>query len=901
MANGDFGQAGVPPCYAQIVHQRTEDVVAYLHVPLPSHANDLLRFNDSTTIKCDCDCSVKIGDGSMAEQITYRRNVYIPARSPYNPACSSQTLLRRLIPHPMRWCSRRPPSGPRSLFGRNARRSQAPPPCKNAMSLFVWKYIALSAKPHLAGRGRTAMLVLIGTACLLTASAANGGDEFPGDRWVERSPADCGVDAAKLIEVSTMLGGRGCVIKDGYVVHEWGDQAKRGDWMSSAKPVLSTLLFFALQEGRIESVDQRVSDFEERVAGKDREITFRQLGGMASGFRRPEQPGAAWAYNDPAIQLYQLTLFDHVFQADPDDVAGHADRLGALKFEDGLKWSKDKRRLRASPRDFARIAWFWLNKGAWRDEQLLPASYFDEFARPQTPKDLAATQGPEGEDYLEIGSFGGGSDHFTQFGAGIYGFNWWFNDTGRLHPDSITWPGSPPDTFMSIGAGGNCAAMFPSSNMVLVCAEGDWGKLDAGNAKSRMNRILALASSAVEADSSAARVNGELTKWRPVTIDFHGPSHKASDSDPNPFLDYRLQMRFTGPTGAVIESPGFFAGNGAGGLSGDVWRVIFSPDAVGDWGFEASFREGKNIAVDDDPNAGSAAAFNGASGRFEIQERPPSAQGFYRFGRLEYVGEHYFKLRDGPYWLKGGTDSPEDFLAYHGFINTPKARHHFANHVDDWNEGDPDWNDGQGKGIIGALNYLAAQNVNSIYLLPMNLGGDGKNVYPFLGKMQSKGSSENDNLHYDITKLRQWSTVFEHAQRKGILIHIVLNEAEEPNKRELDDGLLGVERKLFYRELVARFGHFPAIQWNLCEEYNLHHKFDPALVKEFAKYIAETDPYDHPITVHHAGRAEQAWAPFLGDPNFAATSFQERKEASKIVEDWREVASCRPAARHRHG
>jgi hypothetical protein len=74
----------------------------------------------------------------------------------------------------------------------------------------------------------------------------------------------------------------------------------------------------------------------------------------------------------------------------------------------------------------------------------------------------------------------------------------------------------------------------------------------------------------------------------------------------------------------------------------------------------------------------------------------------------------------------------------------------------------------------------------------------------------------------------------------------VLNEAEELNKRELDNGMLGVERKLFYRELISRFGHHLALQWNLCEEYNLRWKISPELAKEYAKYIQAVDLYDHP-------------------------------------------------------
>ena len=47
---------------------------------------------------------------------------------------------------------------------------------------------------------------------------------------------------------------------------------------------------------------------------------------------------------------------------------------------------------------------------------------------------IDTTSWAETDDYLGIGSFGGGSDHFTGYGAGIYGFDWWFNATGPPPP-----------------------------------------------------------------------------------------------------------------------------------------------------------------------------------------------------------------------------------------------------------------------------------------------------------------------------------------------------------------------------------------------------------------------------------------------------------------------------------
>ncbi|MBX3180500.1 MAG: DUF5060 domain-containing protein [Candidatus Hydrogenedentes bacterium] len=742
---------------------------------------------------------------------------------------------------------------------------------------------------------RTALVIL--TAFLAHSIAA--APAFPGAHWETRDPAALGLDPAPLDAIAAQLGGRGCVIKDGYVVKQWGDQAEVKDWLSSAKPVLSTLLFFAVEEGKAQSVDQPIADFGWPLQPRHQGITFRHLGAMTSGYARPEEAGEAWAYNDFAIQLYQKTLFDKVFQAHGNDVADAPGRLGPLGFEDGLRFS-DKHRLKASVRDFARIVWFWTQKGHWNGQQLLPRRYFDDYMTPQTAKDLPQTaKDNQDDDYLGIGSYGGGSDHFTQQGPGIYGFNWWFNDTGRLHPDAITWPDAPADTVMSIGAGGNNSVFIPSLNLALVCAQGDWGAIKGGDPDAKQNQLLKLLVAANSPRAQAASAEAEeaplaaFYKWHPLTLHFSGPEMHAADNDPNPFLDYRLTVTFTAPSGKEYAVPGYFDGDGEGGLRGGVWRARFSPDETGAWRHVASFRKGKDIAIDLDPAAGEPTGFDGQSGDFAIAPAPDDAPAFYRWGRLEYAGGHYLKFRDGGYWLKGGTDSPEDFLGYEGFVNTEPGKfggHKYANHAQDWREGDPDWGGGKGRNIIGAINYLADQQVNSLYFLTMNIGGDGKNVHPWLPPINLNGAPENDNLHFDLTKLHQWGIVLEHAQRRGLMLHFVLSEGEERNKRELDDGELGVERKLYYREIVARFAHLPALQWNLCEEYNLKFDLTPARIKDFAEYLRDVDPYNNPITVHHSSTLDRTWTEFLGDDRFTVGSFQVNDVG--LVEIWRERSAA---------
>jgi len=68
----------------------------------------------------------------------------------------------------------------------------------------------------------------------------------------------------------------------------------------------------------------------------------------------------------------------------------HPDRLGALQFEDKPNFKGGSGKL--SVRDFARIGWFWHNRGIWQGRQLLPRRYFDEYMRVQVPTDLPRTQ-----------------------------------------------------------------------------------------------------------------------------------------------------------------------------------------------------------------------------------------------------------------------------------------------------------------------------------------------------------------------------------------------------------------------------------------------------------------------------------------------------------------------------
>ena len=180
--------------------------------------------------------------------------------------------------------------------------------------------------------------------------------------------------------------------------------------------------------------------------------------------------------------------------------------------------------------------------------------------------------------------------------------------------------------------------------------------------------------------------------------------------------------------------------------------------------------------------------------------------------------------------MKAGVDSPENLFAYEEFDDTPfhkKFRKNWSPHVQDFRDGqDPTWSGGQGKGIIGAMNYLTEKGLNVFSFLTMNIDGDDRNVFPYLSKEQE------NRTRIDVSKTAQWEVVMEHADKLGLFMHFKLQEYE--NDQLLDGGALGDERRLYFREIIARFGHHLALTWNMGEENTNTHKERMAFGNFFA-------------------------------------------------------------------
>ncbi len=340
--------------------------------------------------------------------------------------------------------------------------------------------------------------------------------------------------------------------------------------------------------------------------------------------------------------------------------------------------------------------------------------------------------------------------------------------------------------------------------------------------------------------------NSEATYklWSLVELIFKGPNSLGLSSESNPFkIDF--EVSFISPAGEEFLVPGFYDGNGEGGMDGNVWKARFTPGETGAWRYST-------ISSDK--------SLDGHEGTFEVVGQKSCvdylAEGLPNFeclGRLNYTGQHYLQFAEGPFWLKGGIDEPEDFLAPNVSAGFPSKDE--------------------------AIDFLAEHGINSIYLVLHNVDGDGKNVWPWFGSNQDEAKVQDE--FFDLEKLREWERIFDPIQNKGIVLHLVLED---------DSAWAGFNREMYYREMVARFAHYNGLIWNISEEYN--ENYAPQEVSGFAKMLRDLDPYDHPITVHHAGGTNR-WEPFLNDQNIDLTSFQtEPKPQNAQAVHWYELISA---------
>ena len=301
---------------------------------------------------------------------------------------------------------------------------------------------------------------------------------FPGEHWEHLAPELAGFDIDGLAVFTQFVGGSGCVVRHGRVIHGWGHYGHLLDASSAAKTVYAHLVYKSIELGLIGSLDDLVSEHKPNLAElnadldfKDKQITWRHLVTQTACYGVSEPPGTAFNYCDQQMALLIDTLVRQVHGSD----YGRADEEILYPLMADLIQCQDKPtlnsshsfpgRLRISPRDFARFGLLYLAQGNWNGKQILRRDFAIQAVTSPHPSSLPRTGHAVAEMLKGQRSIGSGTNQEPHLNS--YSYAWWVNgvdDQGkRLLPDL------PADTFLASGHSGKDALIVIPSLDLVVC------------------------------------------------------------------------------------------------------------------------------------------------------------------------------------------------------------------------------------------------------------------------------------------------------------------------------------------------------------------------------------------------------------------------------------------------
>lgn len=215
------------------------------------------------------------------------------------------------------------------------------------------------------------------------------------------------------------------VIKNDSIIHEsyYDNYSKtsKSNSFSVAKSIVSAALGKAIQEGKIKSLDQKVTDFYPTFDGKAAAMTVGDLSSMASGLNWDENyyspfsvttrayfdedlnkvilnqkgvdlPGKRYKYLSGNTQLLAMiiekatnqSLADYVSQKFWQPLGAESDALWQTDRDGGIV--KAYCCIASNARDFARFGKLYKQYGKWNNEQILDSAFVATSIKPRFPE-----------------------------------------------------------------------------------------------------------------------------------------------------------------------------------------------------------------------------------------------------------------------------------------------------------------------------------------------------------------------------------------------------------------------------------------------------------------------------------------------------------------------------------
>ncbi|MDA9089961.1 beta-lactamase family protein [Maribacter arcticus] len=274
-------------------------------------------------------------------------------------------------------------------------------------------------------------------------------------------------------------GPAGMILKNGYVVAQWGDTKRVDMTFSVTKSFLSTMAGLAEDVGLLSNTNDMVGNYiwDDTFKGAhNSKITWEHLlqqnsawsGELWGGkdwadrppsegdiddwkFAAPKEPGTVMEYNDVRVNVLAYSLTQLWRKPMPMVLKDKImDKIGASSTWrwygydhawaeiDGLQMKSvtggghSGAGIFINTEDLARFGLLFLNDGKWKNEQLISSSWIKKATTPSTPNSN-------------------------------YGYMWWLNKKGDRH-----WDGLSENIYYAAGFGGNFIVIDKEHDLVVV-------------------------------------------------------------------------------------------------------------------------------------------------------------------------------------------------------------------------------------------------------------------------------------------------------------------------------------------------------------------------------------------------------------------------------------------------
>ncbi|MCA9445801.1 MAG: DUF4038 domain-containing protein [Candidatus Omnitrophica bacterium] len=295
---------------------------------------------------------------------------------------------------------------------------------------------------------------------------------------------------------------------------------------------------------------------------------------------------------------------------------------------------------------------------------------------------------------------------------------------------------------------------------------------------------------------SASRAEVTTGVWHPLDFEF------TSDKEyKNPFDDPFI-ARVAGPRGESLTVPGFYNGE-------VTWKVRVMGTSPGRWTLETEAG---------DPN------LNGNTAEFLCTENSdPDVHGSLR---VDSDHPHHFVYEDGTRYFLLGYECDWIWALDLTRKDTPT--------------------------LNSFLDKLAGFGFNHIILngyahdTSWRKGKTGEDDYGPPPMFAWEGTNEDpDHSRMNLDYWNHYDQVIQGMFERGIEAHLMIKVY---NKKVKWPKRLSKEEDLYFRWLIARYSAYPNIVWDFSKESYNEKDFDYKLNR--LRFIRETDPYNHLITVH---------------------------------------------------